>query len=107
MQRYHLFGSFMSELDTLEATSREGITQISRACKDAIVREHLQRLGDAAREAMLTDVAALEKLQKEFDGAIERSDDKLTTSKGEEHDYSEVGGRTFHIYKDKASAVSA
>lgn len=107
MQRYHLFGSFMSELDTLEATSREGITQISRACKDAIVREHLQRLNDAAREATLTDVAALEKLQKEFEGAIERSDDKLTTSKGEEHDYSEVGGRTFLIYKDKASAVSS
>eukprot|EP00435_Cladocopium_sp_Y103_P059634 s31_g21.t1 len=83
------------------ATSREGITQISRACKDAIVREHLQQLGDAAREATLTDVAALEKLQKEFEGAIERSDAKLTTSKGEEHDYSEVGGRTFLIYKDR------
>lgn len=103
MQRYHLFGSFMSELDTLEATSREGVTQISRACKDAIVREHLERLGE---KATLTDGAALEKLQKEFEGAVERTDIKLTTSKGEEHDYNEVGGRTYLIYKDRISARS-
>eukprot|EP00434_Breviolum_minutum_P015297 symbB.v1.2.013481.t1/scaffold954.1/size149253/8 len=104
MQRYHLFGSFMSELDTLEATSREGVTQISRACKDAIVREHLERLGE---KATLTDGAALEKLQKEFEGAVERTDIKLTTSKGEEHDYNEVGGRTYLIYKDLRGCIQS
>ncbi|CAK9011040.1 unnamed protein product [Durusdinium trenchii] len=57
MQRYHLFGNFMSQLDTLEATSREGITQISSACKDAIVMERLGRkaTSEAAFETLLKD----------------------------------------------------
>eukprot|EP00913_Durusdinium_trenchii_P017457 g16406.t1 len=97
MQRYHLFGNFMSQLDTLEATSREGITQISSACKDlrrlidpdAIVMERLGRkaTSEAAFETLLKD--ELRCWGVSF-GAIERSDPKLTTSKGEEHDYEEV-----------------
>ena len=68
----------------------------------------LEKLGRKA-----TSEAAFETLLKEFAGAVERSDVKLTTSKerrlhraisrawqGEEHDYEEVGGRTFLIYKD-------
>ena len=32
MMRYHLFGEFMSVVDILEATSKEGVCQISTAC---------------------------------------------------------------------------
>ena len=32
MMRYHLFGEFMSIVDILEATSKEGVCQISDAC---------------------------------------------------------------------------
>ncbi|CAJ1337452.1 unnamed protein product [Effrenium voratum] len=99
MQRYHLFGKFMGEVDTLEATSREGITQISKACKESIVEELLGRKASSEAEA-------LEALQKEFPGAVERTDEKLTTSKGEEHDYEEVGGRTILIYKEKGDIPS-
>ena len=33
MMRYHLFGEFMSIVDILEATSKEGVCQISDACR--------------------------------------------------------------------------
>lgn len=32
MMRYHLFGEFMSVVDILEATSKEGVCQISTPC---------------------------------------------------------------------------
>lgn len=100
MQRYHLFGSLMGQVDTLEATSREGITQMSKACKEALVRE-------LAGSVVSEEAEAMEILVKAFPGAVQRKDEKLTTSKGEEHLYSEVGGGTYLIYKDAAAAAAA
>eukprot|EP00441_Pelagodinium_beii_P034321 CAMPEP_0197628538 /NCGR_PEP_ID=MMETSP1338-20131121/6804_1 /TAXON_ID=43686 ORGANISM="Pelagodinium beii, Strain RCC1491" /NCGR_SAMPLE_ID=MMETSP1338 /ASSEMBLY_ACC=CAM_ASM_000754 /LENGTH=1214 /DNA_ID=CAMNT_0043199521 /DNA_START=16 /DNA_END=3656 /DNA_ORIENTATION=+ len=84
MMRYHLFGQFMGVVDTLEATSKLGVCQISGACKKAMETE----LVDKNRS--LTDDPHL-KLNP-------RDGEKLTTSKGEVHEYSEVGGPTFLLY---------
>ncbi|CAE7235711.1 gcy-14 [Symbiodinium natans] len=100
MQRYHLFGALMNQVDTLEATSREGITQISKACKEALVRE-------LAKKDVTEEAESMRILVEAFPGAIQRKDEKLTTSKGEEHLYSEVGGGTYLIYKDAAAAAGA
>ena len=39
MMRYHLFGEFMSIVDILEATSKEGVCQISDSCRKQIESE--------------------------------------------------------------------
>jgi len=84
MMRYHLFGQFMGVVDTLEATSKLGVCQISGACKKAIEEEL------AEQNRLLTDEPHL-KLNS-------RDGEQLTTSKGEVHELSEVGGQTFLIY---------
>lgn len=54
----------------------------SKACKDAVDKQ-------ISLEGISEDLAALN-----FE---ERPEDFLTTSKGEEHSYEEVGGRTFVV----------
>ncbi|CAK8986025.1 Guanylyl cyclase [Durusdinium trenchii] len=76
MMRYHLFGEFMSIVDILEATSKEGICQISDACKKQIELE-----GGASNSIK-----------------FEEREDELKTSKGEVHSRDEVGGKTFLVY---------
>ncbi|CAK9019925.1 unnamed protein product [Durusdinium trenchii] len=82
MQRYHLFGKLMTEVEVLESTAPEGRVQVSQACKDAVDKQ-------ISLEGISEDLAALN-----FE---ERPEDFLTTSKGEEHSYEEVGGRTFVV----------
>jgi len=78
-QRYHLFGKLLVGLEVLESTAPEGGVQLSRECKDAVDRE-------------------LKALKKEDSGwCVERDGAVLVTSKGEEHKFEEVGGRTFVI----------
>lgn len=76
MMRYHLFGEFMSIVDILEATSKEGVCQISDACRMQIESEG------------------------GFSNSIkfEERKDELKTSKGEIHSTDEVGGTTFLVY---------
>mmetsp|Transcript_88369 Transcript_88369/g.161830 ORF Transcript_88369/g.161830 Transcript_88369/m.161830 type:complete len:1081 (+) Transcript_88369:111-3353(+) len=88
MQRYHLFGQLMWLVDILEATSLEGRVQVSRAVKEA-VSEELQKRGTSEEQVL---------------GGFEaREGDCLTTSKGEVHDFAEVGGRTYLVKEPKAS----
>lgn len=76
MMRYHLFGEFMSCLDTLEATSQEGEAHVNERCKVAIEKD----LKKQQREAI--DVfGRFEKRHEEF----------LKTSKGDRHEFEEVG----------------
>eukprot|EP00913_Durusdinium_trenchii_P016088 g15122.t1 len=44
MQRYHLFGELMSELEVLESTAPEGSVQVSTACK-SVVEEQMRAEG--------------------------------------------------------------
>merc|ERR1712187_101053 len=74
MQRYHIFGELMTALEILESTAPDGVVQVSRACKEA-VEKHLPSGHGFIFEA--------------------RSDDKLRTSKGDEHEYDDVGGNTY------------
>jgi len=80
MQRYHLFGNLMTILEVLESTAVEGRVQVSPACKEAVTVD-MKEMGIPKEAAM-------------FD---ERTDPELRTSKGEIHEYSEVGGRTFLV----------
>jgi class 3 adenylate cyclase len=82
MQRYHLFGHFMVALDTLEATSEEGVAQLSSACKEAVEKQ----LKDEKRSP-----------EAAFGGFQARLEGVLKTSKGEVHELDEVGGPTFLV----------
>mmetsp|Transcript_10656 Transcript_10656/g.30356 ORF Transcript_10656/g.30356 Transcript_10656/m.30356 type:complete len:91 (+) Transcript_10656:2-274(+) len=84
MQRYHLFGDFLTCLEILESTSVEGRVQVSAACKAEVERQ----LRDAPR-------ASCETL-----AFVKREDAQLQTSKGEVHQFSEVGGATFLTMSD-------
>jgi len=84
MQRYHLFGDFLTCLEILESTSVEGGVQVSGACKAEVERQ----LRDAPG-------ASSEKL-----AFVERDCAQLQTSKGETHEFSEVGGKTFLTESD-------
>eukprot|EP00932_Pfiesteria_piscicida_P017498 SRR837773.4376.p2 GENE.SRR837773.4376~~SRR837773.4376.p2 ORF type:complete len:281 (+),score=74.08 SRR837773.4376:128-844(+) len=86
MQRYHLFGDTLTVMEVLESTSEEGRVQISAACKAEVIRQ-LADAPDAGGEEQLT--------------FIERTVDMLRTSKGEEHTFEEVGGKTFLVDSDK------
>merc|ERR1712039_244624 len=79
MQRYHLFGSLMTGLEVLESTAPEGKVQISVACKDAVECQ--------LREEGISKVLIFEA----------RTEPSLMTSKGERHEYEEVGGPTFIV----------
>jgi class 3 adenylate cyclase len=73
MQRYHLFGELMSQLEVLESTAPRGGVQISQACR-------------AALEADMRD--GVEIVPSLHDAR------QLLTSKGEAHQFEDVGGRT-------------
>jgi len=82
MQRYHLFGDLLTVMDVLEATSEEGRVQISTPCKLEVERQLREEAGEL-RPEILT-FRKREALQ-------------LKTSKGEVHEFSEVGGPTFLV----------
>jgi class 3 adenylate cyclase len=84
MQRYHIFGELMSGVEVLESTAPEGYCQVSKACKEAIDRE-LSKAKASGHQAIGDVPSRL------------REDEHLKTSKGEVHEYSEVGGTTYII----------
>mmetsp|Transcript_51320 Transcript_51320/g.106803 ORF Transcript_51320/g.106803 Transcript_51320/m.106803 type:complete len:161 (+) Transcript_51320:2-484(+) len=86
MMRYHLFGQFMGQVDILEATSREGQCQISRACMEKVWQE-------AGKDALSYEERGKKEGQPE-----------LQTSKGEVHYFEEVGGAPTYLVE--ASLVS-
>lgn len=79
MQRYHLFGNLMSGVEVLESTAPEGMVQVSQASKEAVEME-------------IVDKSQVPPLVFEI-----RSGPHLQTSKGELHNFEEVGGRTFVV----------
>jgi len=80
MQRYHLFGGLMTELEILESTAPEAKVQVSQAMKLAC--EAQMKIDKIPPEAMMFEA---------------RTEPQLKTSKGEKHDYSEVGGVTYTV----------
>lgn len=85
MQRYHLFGHFMRVVEILESTSPEGRVHISLACHAALAREQdLQPckvdLAFSAHEV-----------------------EHLVTSKGEVHEFREVGGQSYLVSRIRHS----
>lgn len=79
---YQLFGALMTGVEILESTAPEGEVQCSRACREEVDRE------------MQSDTAPLEQEAVCFERRQEKS---LMTSKGEQHEYAEVGGNTFLV----------
>lgn len=89
MQRYHLFGDLLTGLEILESTAPEGRVQVSDACRQEVERQLREEHDSAsAREEALS--------------FTRREDPQLKTSKGETHDYSEVGGVTFLVQSNRA-----
>jgi len=82
MQRYHLFGDLMTVLEVLESTAPESKVQISVACKEEVERQ------------MREDEIAMD---DEIAGFLQRPEENLMTSKGDVHEFSEVGGKTFVV----------
>lgn len=82
MQRYHLFGKLMTEVEVLESTAPEGRVQVSQACKDAVKRQMLLEGTSESLEMFVFEA---------------REEPSLLTSKGEEHHYAEVGGQTYVV----------
>lgn len=80
MQRYHLFGDLMSGLEVLESTAPEGKVQISKAAKEAC--ELQMRQESLPAEAMTFEP---------------RKEAQLKTSKGEVHEFEEIGGVSFTV----------
>jgi len=78
MQRYHLFGRLMTDLEVLESTAPEGKVQVSKACKEAVECQLLEE--GIPKEVVIFEV---------------RTEPRLMTSKGDTHEYDEVGGATF------------
>jgi len=75
MQRYHLFGKLLSELEGLEASSLPHRVQISGACKVAFQQQMAEdKLGDIPFAFETREV------------------DALKTSKGEVVEWQSVGG---------------
>merc|ERR1740121_2887072 len=88
MQRYHLFGDLMAELEILESTGKEAMVQVSTACKDAVDKSRASGIGIMTRT------------ESERSTSFWLRTDELMTSKGEKHDYSEVGGPTFLVHRE-------
>jgi len=80
MQRYHLFGDLMTVLEVLESTAPEAQVQISKACKVEVER-YMQDEG----------------LCPMIDGFDQREIPHMLTSKGEIHNFDEVGGNTYVV----------
>lgn len=81
MQRYHLFGKFMAELEVLQATSIEGGVQVSEACKREVERQ-LKHDPWLAPGQILFEQRQLE---------------HLLSTKGDVHEFEEVGGPTYLV----------
>lgn len=81
MQRYHLFGAFMTVLEVLESTSVSGRVQVSTACREAALK-YIASAGQGAAQDLFF---------------VQREGDYLETSKGERHDFHEAGGQTFMV----------
>eukprot|EP00435_Cladocopium_sp_Y103_P018363 s2259_g4.t1 len=97
MQRYHLFGKLIHELELLESTAPENGLHVSHACKAAVEQAwNVDRgLGSPARGVCSPPRAPAPGCPGfEF---WERPEMQLTTSKGEIHQYSEVGGKTYTV----------
>mmetsp|Transcript_6836 Transcript_6836/g.19324 ORF Transcript_6836/g.19324 Transcript_6836/m.19324 type:complete len:1393 (+) Transcript_6836:72-4250(+) len=89
---YQLFGALLTGLEILESTSPEGRVQISRACREELERE------------MQSDTAAKECETMTFEPRLEK---QLTTSKGEMHDFSEVGGLSYLVQRRSPLSADA
>lgn len=90
MQRYHLFGDLLTQMEVLESTAPEGRVQVSTKLKDEVNRQ-------------LTETKAgldVTKLQEVITFEMRRDED-LRTSKGEAHTYDSVGGRTFIVNSNR------
>merc|ERR1712190_329668 len=83
MQRYHLFGHFMSCLEGLESTAPAGRVQVSTACKDSV--ECQRRTGSLPSDF---DFDCLD---------FEDREGQLTTSKGEVVPIEDVGGAPTYV----------
>eukprot|EP00928_Gymnodinium_smaydae_P037321 TRINITY_DN2592_c0_g4_i1.p1 TRINITY_DN2592_c0_g4~~TRINITY_DN2592_c0_g4_i1.p1 ORF type:complete len:1116 (+),score=211.94 TRINITY_DN2592_c0_g4_i1:72-3419(+) len=77
MQRYHIFGEMMAGVEVLESTALEAHVQVSKALKAAVEAE---QCGESPPF-----------------GFTLRTEKQLVTSKGEVHDYDEVGGPTYIV----------
>uniref|UniRef100_A0A7S4RJ19 Guanylate cyclase domain-containing protein n=1 Tax=Alexandrium monilatum TaxID=311494 RepID=A0A7S4RJ19_9DINO len=85
---YQLFGAMMAELEILESTAPEGQVQISRACREEVERE------------LQSDTTPKEWGNWLF---VRRTEGvPLTTSKGEQHAYAEVGGVTYIVQSTRS-----
>jgi len=80
MQRYHLYGDLMSQLEVLEACGKPGMVQLSPASKEAI-DESMRATGKFGK----------------LDIVFTQREDELKTSKGEVHSFDEVGGTTWLV----------
>jgi len=80
MQRYHLFGELMSELEVLESTAPEGCVQVSSACKE-VVEEQMRAEGIPSQLVS-------------FD---HRKLPHLMTSKGDVIPFEKAGGATYIV----------
>mmetsp|Transcript_3635 Transcript_3635/g.9057 ORF Transcript_3635/g.9057 Transcript_3635/m.9057 type:complete len:406 (+) Transcript_3635:1-1218(+) len=85
MQRYHLFGTMMYQVEILESTAPPGEVQASEAFRDAIEAELEDRRARHHEDGVRLEPRHLE---------------PLSTSKGESHSCSEVGGPTYLIKGD-------
>eukprot|EP00439_Symbiodinium_sp_Y106_P053969 s3015_g7.t1 len=83
MQRYHLFGELMSELEVLESTAPQGLVQASTACKN--VAEEIMRV---------------EKIPSQLLSFEQRDLPYLQTSKGDVVPLEKAGGATFIVKSD-------
>merc|ERR1712060_597947 len=70
MQRYHLFGKLMTDVELLESTAPEGRVQVSTLCKEKLLER-------GAKAFLFED----------------RTDPHLATSKGDRVEYAEVEGQ--------------
>jgi len=98
MQRYHLFGNLIRELDILESTSETDRVQVSQACKLEIERQLREDSSDCQQSG-----CSPMQLKSLIELLFEKRDANcLRTSKGEVHNFEEVGGQTYLV--DSVSA---
>lgn len=125
MQRYHLFGDLMTGLEVLESTAPMGAVQVSSACKSAVEEffnsqkekrttwtasecEESNAIASPSTTSSLIctssekigggeDQDGVEELKLDSFVFDERTEPELLTSKGEVHEYAEVGGKTYIV----------
>eukprot|EP00928_Gymnodinium_smaydae_P048827 TRINITY_DN3269_c0_g8_i1.p1 TRINITY_DN3269_c0_g8~~TRINITY_DN3269_c0_g8_i1.p1 ORF type:complete len:1328 (+),score=287.69 TRINITY_DN3269_c0_g8_i1:75-4058(+) len=90
MQRYHLFGELMTIVEVLESTALENYVQVSSACREAALYPP-----ESDSEGAVLSPSNFRR-PREIDIRFEeREIERLKTSKGEIHEFAEVGGQTF------------